>query len=193
MKKRVFHYSEAPVHQWAPAWHRMIFRGIPRDYTASAVWFHLIGCAPVGLLCALLVGLKGWGNRTVAVGQMVSLVFGLMLVWWGVGILLIRPLPRLWTAPPLGRGRHAARYVFSAAMAMLTACGTVTAIHFVYQGLLGHTHGLLDALTAWGAVLGGQAAGCLTLRTSSRNQTHLTIGLIVLGVLALISLVSWLR
>jgi len=131
------------------------------------------------------------GRRTAAAGQMVSLVFGLMLLWWLAGIFLIRPLPKAWSAPQLSRGRHAARYVFSAAMAMLTACGTVTAVHFVYRSLLGYSHGLLDALTACGAVCGGQAAGCLTLRVPSRDQIHLRLALIVLGMLALISLVGW--
>ena len=178
------------MHHMPPAWHRMIFRGRERDYTAGAVWFHWIGCLPVGGLCALLAAAKGWHGRTNAVGQLVSLIFGLMLAWWLVGIVWIRPLPRAWLAPQPGRGRHAARYVFSAAAAMLTACGTITAVHFVYQSLLGYSHALLDALAAWGSVGWGQAAGCLTLRSPSRDNAHFVGALVVLGVLLLISLIG---
>ncbi|MBQ8536404.1 MAG: hypothetical protein IJ461_03250 [Clostridia bacterium] len=190
MRKRAYNYSEAPAHHHRPGWHRLVFRGRARDYTAGAVCFHLLGCLPVGGVCALLTWLTARKGEPAAIGQMVSLVFGMLMAWWLAGIALIRPQPKAWAAPPPGRARHAARYVFSEAMAMLTACGAVTAAHFGYSGLLGYSHAFLDGLAVCGAIWWGQAVGCLTLQASSRDRYHLYIAFGILGALALISLIG---
>lgn len=190
MRKRANNYSHVPVHQYQPDWHRLLFRGRIRDYTAGAVWFHLLGCLPVGVGCGLLTWLRARGGEPAVIGQLVSLVFGMLMAWWLAGIALIRPLPRAWTAPPPGRARHAGRYVFGGAIAMLTACGALTAAHFGYVRLLGRSRAFLDALAVCGAVWWGQAAGCLALQTNSRDRRHLSIAWGILGVLTLISLVG---
>ena len=160
------------------------------DYTACAIRFHLIGRVPVSAVCAALALTRAGLDQPAAIGQLVSLTFWLLLVWWGVGIPLIRPTPRLWTAPPPGQARHAARYVFSGAMALLTACGTLTAAHFTYSGILGKSHPGLDALAACGAILWGQAVGCRALQVPSRTKGHLWLGAAVLLALAVISVIG---
>ena len=187
-RKHFYDFSQPHGVSWKDVWHSMIRQNFwEMDYTAQGIQFHWVGCLPLGLLTAMSV----WAlarRQPAAIGREVSLIYGIMLLWWGIGAAKLRPLPRLWVSQLLSRGRHAARYVFSAAMALLTACGLMTAVHFVYQGLLGFTNPFLDALTAWGAVLWWQAVGCGALRTPSRSGWQLGLALVIVAALGIISL-----
>ena len=189
-RRHFYEFNLPHAVSWRTLWHSMIRQNFwEMDYTAQGIQFHWVGCLPLGLLTALLVGVLA-GRQPAAIGREVSLIYGMMLIWWGIGAAKLRPLPRLWAAQLLSRGRHAARYVFSGAMALLTACGLMTATHFVYQGMLGFVNPFLDALAAWGAVLWGQAVGCGTLRAPSRSVWQLGLALVIVAALGIISLIG---
>ena len=160
------------------------------DYTVRAQRWHILGTAPMAAILAAAALALGQAGNPASIWRLNRWAAGLLLVWWVLGIALVRRNPRPWSASMPRAARHATRILWSAAVAQLVSTLTMLGAHGLYGLIWGRQVFWLDALVACGALLFGQAAGVKALFTFSRPKPYLYGGTAMLCALFLLAVLT---